>query len=456
VDPVIHIVDDDAQVRAFTSYLLAGQGYRTEVYSGVAEFLAEARLGAGCILLDLRMPDMDGLQALAEFPRHGITLPVIMISGRGDVATAVKAMKLGAVDFIEKPYDERELVAMIERALDSGERERAQRDRKALAMASLARLSSRERQILQGLLAGMTNKAIARRLELSPRTVEMHRANMMEDLGFVSLSQALHLAIDCELAPLDQGETSEAARRLAAAPRFGSVPVGAMPAEVAFPPAVDIFEGATDCAILLDSQWRITFLNGNAIRTIARGKDLVGEVLWDVFPLSVGTTAWERLRRSAERHQAERFDFFAPDLDLWFDVSVRPIPSGTQIFFRDTTSERKLSAALRMSEEALNLALKTAEQGSELWNAAAQSVSIVRELNQPLTAISDFLTGIRRSLAGSGGESPEELLEALEEAEQNVGNAAAITRRLLDPEPRASAEAPERLTERVRQSGSGS
>jgi FixJ family two-component response regulator len=454
VDPVIHIVDDDAQVRAFTSYLLAGQGYRTEVYSGVAEFLAEARLGTGCILLDLRMPGMDGLQALAEFPRHGVTLPVIMVSGRGDVATAVRAMKLGAVDFIEKPYRERELVAMIERALDSGARERAQRDRKALAMASLQRLSSRERQILQGLLAGMTNKAIARRLELSPRTVEMHRANMMEDLGFVSLSQALHLAIDCELEPLDQAETAETERRLAATPKPGSVAPASTPAEVPFPPAIDIFEGTTDCAMLLDKEWRITFMNSNANRAIGRGRDLVGEVLWDAFPLAVGTTAWERLRRSAERHQAQRFDFFSPDLDMWFDVSARPIPTGTQIFFRDVTPERKLSAALRMSEEALNLALESAEQGSGLRSGAGAGVAIVRELNQPLTAISDFLTGIRRSLAGSGGENREELLEALQGAEQNVGSAAAITQRLLRHEPGVPADAPDRIGRGFRQAGS--
>ncbi len=371
---VIHIVDDDAQVRAATSFLLAGQGYATQVYADAEEFLAQARLGRGCILLDLRMNGRSGLELLEELPRRGVTLPVVMMSGHGELKLAVQAMKLGAVDFLQKPYQEAELIAAIERALETAGRRSGRAEARTAAAARLERLSPRERQILQGLLAGLPNKAIARKLDLSPRTVEMHRANMMADLGISSLPEAIRLAIDAELTPLD-GDAAEAmpptplqpvVRPRAASERGGAGEV--------LPEVVDVLEGTTDSAFLLDAQWRFTYLNANARDTLGAGRELIGKVLWDVFPLSAATQAWDLMHRAAADRQPVRFQFYQPDLGRWFDVNVRPVSGGLQAFFRDTTSERKTSASLKMSEEALRLALEAVGDGAWQWNIPADEI----------------------------------------------------------------------------------
>jgi PAS domain S-box-containing protein len=204
---LVHIVDDDAQVRAATSYLLSSHGYVTETYSGGVEFLERARLDQGCVLLDLRMPDMDGHQVQEELVRRGAPIPVVVMSGHGELGAAVEAMKLGAVDFLSKPPSEEELLSAVRRTLALFSHGEERRNARQEATARLQRLSPRERQMLQGLVAGLSNKEIARRLGLSPRTVEMHRANMMDELGTESLSEALRVAIDGALAPLgDEGE----------------------------------------------------------------------------------------------------------------------------------------------------------------------------------------------------------------------------------------------------------
>ena len=201
---IVHIIDDDALIRASTSFLLSSHGYVTEIYASGDEFLSEAKLNQGCILLDLRMPGMHGNQVQAELVRRGVTLPVIVISGSSDLAAAVQAMKLGAVDFLQKPVRDADLLAAVERALDAFSKTEDRRTAKSAAVASLKTLSARERQILQGLLGGLSNKEIARRLGLSPRTVEMHRASMMTDLNVSSLSEAVRIAIDADLAPLEE------------------------------------------------------------------------------------------------------------------------------------------------------------------------------------------------------------------------------------------------------------
>ncbi|MEA3041766.1 MAG: hypothetical protein QOC65_1255 [Sphingomonadales bacterium] len=200
----VHIVDDDIQVRAATSYLLSSHAYSTEIYSGGRELLREGKLARGCILLDLRMPDMSGHEVQEELARRGVDLPVVVMSAHGDLASAVKAMKLGAVDFIEKPPRENDLLAAIDRAIHTFEQGRDRRDAKSKAVAKLDKLSPREKQILEGLLGGLSNKVMARRLGLSPRTIEMHRANMMDDLGVSSLPEAVRLAIDGGLLPLGE------------------------------------------------------------------------------------------------------------------------------------------------------------------------------------------------------------------------------------------------------------
>lgn len=201
---LVHIVDDDAQVRAATSYLLSSKGYTTEIYASGSEFLRDADLERGCILLDLRMPGMDGLEVQEELVSRGVLLPVVVISGHGDVGTAVKAMKLGAVDFLEKPYREEDLTAAVERALSLSGKRSDRRQSEITAAARLQELSPREVQVLQGLLGGLSNKEIARRLDLSPRTVEMHRANLMASLAVESLSEAIRLALDGNLTPLER------------------------------------------------------------------------------------------------------------------------------------------------------------------------------------------------------------------------------------------------------------
>ena len=371
---VIHIVDDDAQVRAATSFLLAGQGYATQVYADAEEFLAQARLGRGCILLDLRMNGRSGLDLLEELPRRGVTLPVIMISGHGELGLAVKAMKLGAVDFLEKPYQEGELVTAIERALETAEKRHGRAEAKTAAAARLDRLSPRERQILQGLLAGLPNKVIARKLDLSPRTVEMHRANMMSDLGISSLPEAIRLAIDAELTPLD-GDGNEALppSPVLPAPRQRSASERGEPGDV-LPEVIDVLEGTTDSAFLLDAHWRFTYLNSNARESLGAERELLGAVLWEAFPLSAATQAWDKMHRAAADRQPARFQFYHPDLGKWFDVNIRPSGGGLQVFFRDITEERKASASLKMSEDTLRLVLEAVGDGAWDWNIPANEV----------------------------------------------------------------------------------
>lgn len=380
--PLIHIVDDDVHVRAATSYLLSGQGYSTEVYASGEELLAQPKLREGCILLDLRMPRLSGTEVLAELAARGGLLPVIMMSGHGDLGDAVQAMKLGAVDFLEKPYNEPALIAAIERALDTGRRSRDRREASAAAAVRLERLSPRERQVLQGLLAGMTNKAIARSLRLSPRTVEMHRANMMDDLGLTNLSEALRLAIDAQLAPLDgTAEPDEAPASVrSAGPPDAVLPdapiVPEQPNADMLPSALDVLEGTTECVFLLDDDWRFTYLNRNAATMICSGTDLRGKVIWDAFPLSVGTRAWEQLHRVASDRQAMRFQFYEPDLELWLDVNARPVAGGLQVFFRDVSAERKAAASLRISEEALLLALDATGDGAWDWDIVTGNIAM--------------------------------------------------------------------------------
>lgn len=199
----VHIVDDDPQVRGSTSFLLRSLGYETEIYSDGVEFLADAKFGDGCILLDLRMPRLNGLQVQAELARRGISMPLVMLSGHGDIATAVEAMKLGALDFVEKPYQEERLLSVIRAALESAAQARHRQEIRRLALQQVKLLSPREAQVLRGLLGGLPNKAIARRLDLSPRTVEMYRAKMTEKLGVVSSSQAVAVALKAGLEPLE-------------------------------------------------------------------------------------------------------------------------------------------------------------------------------------------------------------------------------------------------------------
>jgi two-component system response regulator FixJ len=191
----VHVVDDDAAVRRSLERLLSSAGFAAVSYPTPEAFLEAAPgLAAGCILLDVQMPGMDGLMLQAELRARGGGLPVIVMTGHGDVATAVRAMKAGAADFIEKPFNDEVLVTVIEAAL--GKVGDVGRDRDAAAAAQrIATLSPREREVLEGLVGGRSTKEIAFDLGISIRTVEVHRSRMMERLDVRQFAEAVRLAV---------------------------------------------------------------------------------------------------------------------------------------------------------------------------------------------------------------------------------------------------------------------
>jgi two-component system response regulator FixJ len=192
---LIHLIDDDEAVRHSASFMLRHSGFRVKTYVDGVTFLENAPQAAlGCILLDVQMPHMDGLEVQQRLNDLGISLPVIVLTGHGDVEVAVKAMKAGAVDFVEKPYEKLTLIEALTRAF---ERLDARSHKDVLtdeAKGRIERLTPRERDVLVGLVDGFTNKMIAETLDISPRTVEIHRANLMEKLDAPSLSSVLRIA----------------------------------------------------------------------------------------------------------------------------------------------------------------------------------------------------------------------------------------------------------------------
>ncbi|MDB5685779.1 MAG: fixJ [Rhizorhabdus sp.] len=194
-EKLIHIVDDEESIRRSAGFMLRTSGYMVSTYASGVEFLKEVRhTEPGCILLDVRMPDMDGLEVQRELAERGIAMPIIVLTGHGDVTIAVKAMKAGAVDFIEKPFEKAVLLAAIEAGFARFADGSAKAARAADAVVLVARLTAREQDVLRGLAEGLPNKTIAYDLGISPRTVEVHRANLMTKLGVRSLSDALRIA----------------------------------------------------------------------------------------------------------------------------------------------------------------------------------------------------------------------------------------------------------------------
>ena len=193
--PLVHLVDDDDAIRRSAGFLLKTAGYRVQTYSSGLELLKDVRsLEPGCILLDIRMPGMDGLEVQRELRDAGCLLPVIIMTGHGDVAAAVQAMKVGAVDFIEKPFEKQTLLSALEAGMERIEQDSTRSARAEEAAARLNVLTSRERDVLSGLVRGLPNKTIAYDLGISPRTVEIHRANLMDKLQVRSLSEVLRIA----------------------------------------------------------------------------------------------------------------------------------------------------------------------------------------------------------------------------------------------------------------------
>lgn len=191
----IYVIDDDPAIRRSLERLLDAAGFQVASYATPKAFLDIAdKLVGGCVLLDLRMPEMDGFEVYARLQLINSHLPVIVVTAQGDVQTAVRAMKAGAVDFIEKPYSDDALIAAIESALETGVA-KGRTDDIAAAVALIDTLSPRERQVLEALVAGQPNKVIAFSLGISVRTVEVHRSRMMDRLGVHQFAEAVRLLV---------------------------------------------------------------------------------------------------------------------------------------------------------------------------------------------------------------------------------------------------------------------
>jgi two-component system response regulator FixJ len=195
-DGTVFVVDDDADVRDSVCALLESAGLASEPFDSALAFLAAYQPNRhGCVIADVRMPDMDGMALQEELRKRGSNLAVIVITGHADVPLAVRAMKSGALDFIEKPFDDEALISSVKRALAQADSTRELASAAQKAGALIATLSARERQVLELLVAGRANKVIAYELDISPRTVEIHRAHVMEKMEAKSLSDLVRAAL---------------------------------------------------------------------------------------------------------------------------------------------------------------------------------------------------------------------------------------------------------------------
>ncbi len=193
----VYILDDDEAVRDSMSALLDSYGFEQSIYASANTFLDSVTPDfAGCLLLDIRMPEMDGLEVLQRLVANGITLPVIIITGHGDLPMAVKAMKFGAVDFIEKPFEEDVLIESVRRAMAIGEKIHAHDNEKKDLQQRLEKLTPREHEVLIHIASGLQNKVIAYEMGISPRTIEIHRARVIEKMQARNLSHLVRMAIE--------------------------------------------------------------------------------------------------------------------------------------------------------------------------------------------------------------------------------------------------------------------
>ncbi|MEE1613298.1 response regulator FixJ [Microvirga sp. CF3016] len=195
-EAAVHVVDDDVAVRKSLEFLLASEGLPVRLHESALAFLDDAvGIEAGCIVTDVRMPGIDGIELIRRLKVRGITLPVVVMTGHADVPMAVEAMKEGAVDFLEKPFGDEAFLAAVRSALARQERNSHHGSQIAEVQCRFDALSDRERQVLEGLVAGKANKMIAYDLGISPRTVEIYRANVMTKMQAKSLSELVRLAL---------------------------------------------------------------------------------------------------------------------------------------------------------------------------------------------------------------------------------------------------------------------
>jgi len=209
--PVAHVIDDDDALRDSLSFLLASAHIPVATYTSASDFLAALpTVGPGCVVTDIRMPGMSGMELLRHLKEAGSALQVIVMTGHGDVPLAVEAMRLGAADFIEKPFDDEVFISSVRMAIA-----RQKEEDHGLAMRNevqrkIESLSTRERQVLDGLVAGHPNKRIAYDLGISPRTVEIYRANLMTKMQAGSLSDLVRMALLAGSLPAEGGSSGTA------------------------------------------------------------------------------------------------------------------------------------------------------------------------------------------------------------------------------------------------------
>lgn len=201
VASLVHVVDDDPAMRDSVGFLLDTAGFQVALYeAGTSLLAALVKPARGCVLTDIRMPDVDGLELLRRLRTDGHTLPVVMMTGHGDVPLAVEAMKLGACDFIEKPFDDEALVQVLRSALNWGGASEAADPTLQEFIRRVATLSERERQVMDQLVAGGSSKDIGRALDISPRTVEIYRAKLMAKTQAESLQELVRWSVLAGLA----------------------------------------------------------------------------------------------------------------------------------------------------------------------------------------------------------------------------------------------------------------
>lgn len=194
----VYVIDDDPAMRDSLDFLLVAAGFSVRIFESAQVFVNELQgLEVGCVVTDIRMPGMDGMELLRQLnPASGARkYPVIVMTGHGDVPLAVEAMKLGALDFLEKPFEDDRLIRMIETALSQNEGGARSEAVTAEMVARVASLTQRERQVMQGLVSGQSNKVVAKEYDISPRTVEVYRANVMTKMQAANLSELVRFAI---------------------------------------------------------------------------------------------------------------------------------------------------------------------------------------------------------------------------------------------------------------------
>lgn len=195
--PTVYVVDDDDAVRNSLRLLLRSSGIDAVTHASATEFLtAHDEAAPGCLLLDVRMPDMTGLELQRQLHRRGVSLPIIFITGHGDIPMAVDAMRLGAFDFLQKPFRDEDLLDRVRRALEHDRLRRLERQGRDDVATRIATLTPREREVMALVTRGLANKVIAADLGLSQRTVEIHRSRVMEKMGAASLAQLVRMTLE--------------------------------------------------------------------------------------------------------------------------------------------------------------------------------------------------------------------------------------------------------------------